>query len=402
MKIGEKPFQCEFEGCDRRFANSSDRKKHMHVHTSDKPYFCRINGCDKSYTHPSSLRKHMKMHDCVNDQNQNAMLQNYGNIKSFKVEDESSLKPIQNLNPPAQSKEPILNRQHKSNSNKASSKCNRSILNQSSHSSHSSNGGSTNTSSNLTPSCSPRLATNQTSFFPKQTSQSDQITNFNSEFYSNSSCSSKLSHNSLLFYQQQQQSHANINNQNHENELSSPFQVSNSINSQNGSQSANLFYENSQINASNSNSDNFNINFNNHTYSEMNQYYPSTNQNQAEFPSYYMNHASYNQQSQNSQHNYHHHQLHLQLQQSNQQYLGINGSELNQHQFNHSGAPYLMNEWYHLQQQQQQQDQLQHHQHQTHQLQMHQQQEEVNQNPGIFSSLYSNSTHNRAPIMNYT
>lgn len=66
--LGEKPFQCEFEGCDRRFANSSDRKKHMHVHTSDKPYYCRINGCDKSYTHPSSLRKHMKMHDCFNDQ----------------------------------------------------------------------------------------------------------------------------------------------------------------------------------------------------------------------------------------------------------------------------------------------------------------------------------------------
>lgn len=58
---GEKPFKCEYEGCDRRFANSSDRKKHSHVHTSDKPYNCRISGCDKSYTHPSSLRKHMKV-----------------------------------------------------------------------------------------------------------------------------------------------------------------------------------------------------------------------------------------------------------------------------------------------------------------------------------------------------
>ncbi|KAH0624518.1 hypothetical protein JD844_032082 [Phrynosoma platyrhinos] len=60
--IGEKPFKCEFDGCDRKFANSSDRKKHSHVHTSDKPYFCKIRGCDKSYTHPSSLRKHMKIH----------------------------------------------------------------------------------------------------------------------------------------------------------------------------------------------------------------------------------------------------------------------------------------------------------------------------------------------------
>lgn len=59
---GEKPFPCEFPGCDRRFANSSDRKKHSHVHTSDKPYICRIRGCEKTYTHPSSLRKHMKTH----------------------------------------------------------------------------------------------------------------------------------------------------------------------------------------------------------------------------------------------------------------------------------------------------------------------------------------------------
>ena len=60
--LGEKPFECEVEGCDRRFANSSDRKKHMHVHTTDKPYYCRVRGCDKSYTHPSSLRKHLKVH----------------------------------------------------------------------------------------------------------------------------------------------------------------------------------------------------------------------------------------------------------------------------------------------------------------------------------------------------
>ena len=59
---GEKPFRCEYMGCDRRFANSSDRKKHSHVHTADKPYNCRYAGCDKSYTHPSSLRKHMKTH----------------------------------------------------------------------------------------------------------------------------------------------------------------------------------------------------------------------------------------------------------------------------------------------------------------------------------------------------
>ena len=61
--LGEKPFPCEYPGCDRRFANSSDRKKHMHVHSAEKPYNCRTRGCTKSYTHPSSLRKHAKNHD---------------------------------------------------------------------------------------------------------------------------------------------------------------------------------------------------------------------------------------------------------------------------------------------------------------------------------------------------
>ena len=77
----ERPFQCQY--CERSFANSSDRKKHQHVHTSDKPYTCRIAGCEKTYTHPSckfialertgrtlvrlALRKHMKMHECQGD-----------------------------------------------------------------------------------------------------------------------------------------------------------------------------------------------------------------------------------------------------------------------------------------------------------------------------------------------
>ena len=62
LVAGEKPFECEIQGCDRRFANSSDRKKHMHVHTTDKPYTCGVRGCEKVYTHPSSLRKHLKIH----------------------------------------------------------------------------------------------------------------------------------------------------------------------------------------------------------------------------------------------------------------------------------------------------------------------------------------------------
>ena len=69
---GEKPFPCEYNGCDRRFANSSDRKKHMHVHSSEKQaYNCRTTQasntnnpnkiCNKPYSHPNTIRKHIKV-----------------------------------------------------------------------------------------------------------------------------------------------------------------------------------------------------------------------------------------------------------------------------------------------------------------------------------------------------
>ena len=96
---GEKPFKCEFEGCDRRFANSSDRKKHSHVHTSDKPYNCKIRGCDKSYTHPSSLRKHMKVHGKTSP-----LPEDYESDEDSHSNDEAlsspvDIKPVQPLTP---------------------------------------------------------------------------------------------------------------------------------------------------------------------------------------------------------------------------------------------------------------------------------------------------------------
>ncbi|XP_003369364.1 zinc finger protein [Trichinella spiralis] len=63
---GEKPYSCEFPGCQKRFTNASDRAKHQNRTHSDevqsrrKPYLCPVPNCDKRYTDPSSLRKHMK------------------------------------------------------------------------------------------------------------------------------------------------------------------------------------------------------------------------------------------------------------------------------------------------------------------------------------------------------
>lgn len=59
---GEKPYICPYEGCSKRYSNSSDRFKHTRTHYVDKPYYCKMAGCLKRYTDPSSLRKHIKAH----------------------------------------------------------------------------------------------------------------------------------------------------------------------------------------------------------------------------------------------------------------------------------------------------------------------------------------------------
>lgn len=59
---GEKPYMCPYEGCSKRYSNSSDRFKHTRTHYVDKPYYCKMTGCLKRYTDPSSLRKHIKAH----------------------------------------------------------------------------------------------------------------------------------------------------------------------------------------------------------------------------------------------------------------------------------------------------------------------------------------------------
>lgn len=71
---GEKPYVCPYEGCHKRYSNSSDRFKHTRTHYVDKPYFCKMPGCHKRYTDPSSLRKHIKAHGHFISQEQQELL----------------------------------------------------------------------------------------------------------------------------------------------------------------------------------------------------------------------------------------------------------------------------------------------------------------------------------------
>lgn len=59
---GEKPYVCPVPNCNKAYANSSDRFKHVRTHQEDKPFACKMPKCGKRYTDPSSLRKHIKNH----------------------------------------------------------------------------------------------------------------------------------------------------------------------------------------------------------------------------------------------------------------------------------------------------------------------------------------------------
>ncbi|KAE8233166.1 hypothetical protein CF326_g1795 [Tilletia indica] len=57
---GEKPFKCPFEGCDKAFAESSNLSKHVRVHTGARPFIC--PECGHGFARPDGLERHKKVH----------------------------------------------------------------------------------------------------------------------------------------------------------------------------------------------------------------------------------------------------------------------------------------------------------------------------------------------------
>ncbi len=54
----ERPFVCDFPGCDYRSAQKPSLTRHIREHSGDKPYNCKI--CGTSFTRKFSLKEHLK------------------------------------------------------------------------------------------------------------------------------------------------------------------------------------------------------------------------------------------------------------------------------------------------------------------------------------------------------
>ena len=58
--LGEKPFVCNWESCNRKFARSDELTRHRRTHTGEKKFECPL--CQRRFMRSDHLTKHARRH----------------------------------------------------------------------------------------------------------------------------------------------------------------------------------------------------------------------------------------------------------------------------------------------------------------------------------------------------
>ena len=59
--LGERPYSCPMENCEKRFARSDELSRHRRMHTGEKKFACSI--CARRFVRSDHLVKHEKRHN---------------------------------------------------------------------------------------------------------------------------------------------------------------------------------------------------------------------------------------------------------------------------------------------------------------------------------------------------
>jgi general transcription factor IIIA len=63
----ERPYVCNFEGCDKSYIDEKHLKRHIKSsHSEERPYECQYEGCTKSFLTGTRLRRHQAVHEGEN------------------------------------------------------------------------------------------------------------------------------------------------------------------------------------------------------------------------------------------------------------------------------------------------------------------------------------------------